>query len=342
MNYLLLFLFSLLLTCNRTYAEPKTVAVEDLATRYDAFILDVSAQEAGHLASGTQYGKEGVSAYEANRHGLDGARFLDPYFTPYLMNAHGLEVLDAGCGTAPWAIYAAQNGANVLALDLQEEMIAAAKRNVESSGLSGRINLIVADVADLPCKDGSFDLAISINVGCNLPSTVEIDGKNVGLGPHIREMARSLKPGGIAVVTAPASFATVFTDGTSHSSVVEHIRTILTQLPENPSPTEIRSHLNGLKEVYRATFVIRDGRLSLVVDESDLQNGEPIWRKLPGLTVPNRYHPEEEYLEEFLNAGLTVRKVDHPQFGSKAEVAEHFGEEYAEHSPFAIYSLVKE
>lgn len=40
MNHLILFLSSFLLACNCTYAQPKTVAVEDLAAEYDSFLLD--------------------------------------------------------------------------------------------------------------------------------------------------------------------------------------------------------------------------------------------------------------------------------------------------------------
>src|SRR5579872_1850499 len=73
--------------------------------------------------SGTNYGKEGAEAYAFNRHGPDGSILLDPYFVPYLENLEGKRMLDAGCGAAPWAIYAANHGAEVFGIDIQKGMI---------------------------------------------------------------------------------------------------------------------------------------------------------------------------------------------------------------------------
>jgi hypothetical protein len=150
-------------------------------------------------------------------------------------------------------------------------------------------------------------------------------------------------------VTAPASFATVFTDGTPKETVLAHIAQELAQLPENPAPEAIVAHLNTLKEVYRATFAIKSGKLVLIADENDLAPGEEIWRKLPGLTVPNRYHAESEYLKEFADAGFHIQNLHRPQFSSPTELEAHnsshpqsLGEEYIAHHPFAIYCLIKE
>ncbi|MES2121453.1 MAG: class I SAM-dependent methyltransferase, partial [Chlamydiota bacterium] len=283
----------------------------------------VHAQEVGHADIGTYYQKEGCAAYSAMRHGTDGALFLDPYFISYLHSLEGQEVLDAGCGSAPWAIYSAKNGAKVLAIDLQEEMLSLAQDAVNQAGVGDRVSLVQGDVARLPALSAFFDLTLSVNVGCNLPSTAQVNGSLIGLGPHIREMARVLKEGGIAVVTAPASLAVVFANGAPHETVHEHISAILQGLPSYPTSKEIVAHLNELKEINRATFAVKSGRLVLIQDESELEPGEEIWRKLPGLTVPNRYHPESEYLQEFADAGLVVKECFHPHFRGRAQWSEY-------------------
>jgi SAM-dependent methyltransferase len=296
--------------------------------------------ESYHTVSGTGYGANGSLAYATHRHGPDGAIFLDSYLISYLTDLDGLYLLDAGCGAAPWAIHAAGQGAKVFAIDLQEKMIELAKVAIDKTNLSDRITLAIGDVTQLPCPSDSFDKVLSINVGCNLPI----------LSPHVEQMARVLKKGGLAIVTAPASFDTVFTDGTAHEKVFAHIFAVLQKTPPHPSPSEIISHLNELTEVRRATFAIREGQPKLIQDENELMLGEDIWRKLPGLTVPNRYHPESEYLQEFAQAGLTLKEHFHPRFSTPAEWIEYnasaseqtqLGEEYLHSPPFIIFCLTK-
>jgi ubiquinone/menaquinone biosynthesis C-methylase UbiE len=308
----------------------------------------IFAHEPGHEVSGTNYEKKGSLAYAKNRHGPDGALFLDPYFIPYLLNLEGQHLLDAGCGSAPWAIYAAENGATVVAIDIQQNMIDLAEKAVKEAGVDEKVTLLVGDVAELPCPPDAFDRALSINVGCNLPSTIQLLEKMVGLGPHLQEIARVLKKNGRAIVTAPASFGIVFTNGVPKEAVLKHIAKVLAELPHDPTASEITTQLNQLEEVYRATFAIKNGKLTLITDENELEPGEDIWRKLPGLTVPNRYHSESEYLEEFANANLTVEACYRPQFQNSADhlkynasqpSSHHLGPEYIEHHPFVIFCL---
>ncbi len=306
--------------------------------------VTIQAQELGHTSSGTQYGNESVLAYANNRHGPDGAIFLDPYFLRYLQNLDDQIVLDAGCGAAPWAIYAAQNGARVYGIDVQEGMILLAQEAVKAANLEDRIDLTVGDVAELPYANDSFDRIISINVGCNLPSTTQSHGKAIGLGPHIKEMARVLKSGGLVVLTGPTCQDTAFTNGSL--AVKEKMQKALHLLPENPSSSEIVNSLKQLDDIYRASFVLNDGVLCQVTRET--KPGAEIWRKLPGLAVPNYYHPETEYLKEIEEAGLIVKECFRPRFSSHEELAEHnatstaqLGQEYVTHHCTAIFVLTK-
>lgn len=292
------------------------------------FILISSSLFAGHTEKGTNYGQKGVSIYSQTKHGPDGALFLDPYFMPYLNSIKGKVVLDAGCGAGPWSVAAAKNGAAVYGIDIQEEMIKKAKVAIKEAGVQKSVQLKVGDVAKLPYEANFFDQALSINVGCNLPQ----------LGPHISELARVLKKGGIAVITAPASFDTVFTDGSVlPGQIASKISQILLKQRKFPDS------LLGLDEVYRATFALKKKRWTLVTDESQLKAGEKIWRKIPKLMVPNNYHHEKEYLALLKQHGFTIQALHHPQFANNEEREKYnsknegkLGTEYFRASPFVI------
>ena len=82
--------------------------------------------------------------------------------------------------------------ARVRGIDISEEMIREAKSKV---GLDpeGRIAFRVADAADLPYAEDSFDLVAQVN-----------------MPPFFAEMARVLRPGGHAIVAASWGEATPF------------------------------------------------------------------------------------------------------------------------------------
>lgn len=306
----------------------------------------------GHTTSGTAYGERGVKQYALVKHGPDGALFLDPYFLPFIENIENQKILDAGCGAAPWAIYAARNGAYVHGIDIQESMINEGIRAVIKAGLENRVMLEVGSVNKLPYQDSLFDKAISINVGCNLPST-RIDGEaseRVGLGVHLTELARVLKEKGRAVITAPASLEVLFTSGKRElSEVIKEIEHIIDQI-DAENPNSIVEHLSTLKDVYRATFVNHAGKLKLITDINNLEDGAKIWRKLPGLVVPNIYHSENEYINEAINAGLSIVKIEKPKFNNAIEWIEYnektseearLGDAYINHNAFMIIELEK-
>jgi ubiquinone/menaquinone biosynthesis C-methylase UbiE len=93
-------------------------------------------------------------------------------------------VLDIGCGTGAGTLFLAREfpRASVRGIDLSEEMIREARSKV---GLDpeGRIAFKVADAADLPYEDESFDLVAQLN-----------------MPPFFEQMVRVLRPGGHVVV----------------------------------------------------------------------------------------------------------------------------------------------
>lgn len=318
-------------------------------------LLRVSyAQECpvGHTMSGTAYGEAGVKQYASMKHGPDGALFLDPYFLPFIENMEGQVILDAGCGTAPWAIYAAKNGAYAYGIDIQESMIRIGNQEVLKTGLENRVRLEVGDVNNLPFSNAFFDKAISINVGCNLPSAKIIDDgqKEVGLGMHFVELARVLKEKGRVVITAPGSLDVVFTTGKRKlSEILEDIEEALSKIDGDDS-SSIMKYLGSLNDVYRATFVNNNGKLKLVTNVNDLKNGENIWRKIPGMIVPNVYHSEDEYISEAIKAGFNIVKIERPQLNDEIELISYnerhseafrLGNAYIRNNAFIIIELEK-
>ena len=97
----------------------------------------------------------------------------------------GKKVLDVATGGGHTALTFARAGAEVTAVDLTPEMLAAAEENVREQGLNA-VTFKEANAEDLPFEDASFDI-----VTCRI-------------APHhfarpegfVQEVARVLKPGG--------------------------------------------------------------------------------------------------------------------------------------------------
>lgn len=92
-------------------------------------------------------------------------------------------VLDLGTGTGVGALAIARRfgQADVVGVDLSEEMVARARRNVPAE-LAQRVGFDRADASDLPFESASFDLVTHAN-----------------MIPFLSELARVLNPGGHAL-----------------------------------------------------------------------------------------------------------------------------------------------
>lgn len=101
-------------------------------------------------------------------------------------------ILDVATGTGDLAIAMARRirDVQVLGVDLSEQMLAVARRKIEARGLDGRIVLDRGDAERLAVADASVDVA-----------TVAFGVRNFGdLGAGLRELARTIKPGGNVVI----------------------------------------------------------------------------------------------------------------------------------------------
>jgi SAM-dependent methyltransferase len=101
----------------------------------------------------------------------------------------GLRVADIGTGTGILAIELARLGARVIAVDNSPRMLASAREKIEREGLQG-VELREGEAHQLPIEDASLDGAFAHMVLHYLPAP----------GEAIREMARTVRPGGAVVV----------------------------------------------------------------------------------------------------------------------------------------------
>jgi len=102
----------------------------------------------------------------------------------------GLDVLDLGCGDGTTAIPEAMLGANVLGVDIAENLVAAGNARARDLGLDN-IRFQMGDASQLSeLADDSFDLVVSIFGAMFAPRPVDVAG----------EVVRVTRPGGRIVM----------------------------------------------------------------------------------------------------------------------------------------------
>ena len=102
----------------------------------------------------------------------------------------GMDVLDLGCGDGTTALPAAQRGANVLGVDIAENLVAAGNARAAAAGLHN-LRFEDGDASDLRnLTDESFDLVVSIFGAMFAPRPFDV----------AREMVRVTRSGGRIVM----------------------------------------------------------------------------------------------------------------------------------------------
>ena len=108
-------------------------------------------------------------------------------------------VLDIGCGAGRHTFEALKRGANVVSADLDLTKLpdvaamGAAMRDGSEAEADALIASVQADVLVLPFADDSFDVVIAAEILEHIPEDRHA----------MKEIARVLKPGGVAVTTVP-------------------------------------------------------------------------------------------------------------------------------------------
>ena len=102
----------------------------------------------------------------------------------------GMDVLDLGCGDGTTALPAAQRGANVLGVDIAENLVVAGNARAAAAGLD-KLRFQEGDASDLrDLADASFDLVVSIFGAMFAPRPLDV----------AREMVRVTRSGGRIVM----------------------------------------------------------------------------------------------------------------------------------------------
>lgn len=102
----------------------------------------------------------------------------------------GLEVLDLGCGDGTTAVPSAQLGANVLGVDIAQNLVEAGTRRAKELGLSN-LRFQEGDATGLvDLEDDSFDMVVTIFGAMFAPKPFDV----------AKEMVRVTRPGGRIVM----------------------------------------------------------------------------------------------------------------------------------------------
>jgi ubiquinone/menaquinone biosynthesis C-methylase UbiE len=162
-------------------------------------------------------------------------------------------VLDVGTGTARIPIEIAKRSpVSITAVDLSEDMLALAHKNVATAGLADRITLQSVDAKGMPFPDGSFDAVVSNSIVHHIPEPCTF----------VREVVRLVKPGGAIFIRdlfRPPDRATLerlvetyaandkhhqrqlFSDSLHAALTVDEVRTLITAVGLDPAAVSATS-----------------------------------------------------------------------------------------------------
>src|SRR5262245_50280087 len=99
---------------------------------------------------------------------------------------NGMKVLDLGCGDGTTALPAARRGADVLGVDIANNLVAAGNKRAQAEGLTN-CRFQEGDASNLQdLKDHTFDLVVSIFGAMFAPKPLDV----------AKEMVRVTRPGG--------------------------------------------------------------------------------------------------------------------------------------------------
>lgn len=123
---------------------------------------------------------------------------------PFLKERNVRDVLDIGCGVGRHALFLAQNGFQVTAVDLSESGLQIARDTATEMCLE--ITFTLGDFTSLPVPDDSCDLALAWNVIYH--------GDGAVVQQALDEIQRVLRPGGILICTMISTRHERYGDGT--------------------------------------------------------------------------------------------------------------------------------
>ncbi len=217
------------------------------------------------------------------RHGY---RFsLDPLLLcAFARLPEGARVIDlgTGCGIIPLVLSRQQGEVNVVGVELQEEMVQLAERNVQLNGLSGRVEIVACDLLFLRERFpvSSFDLVVA-NPPYRNPSTGKLSPKagrdrarhesTATLGDFLEIAKYLVKPGGrIAFTYHPLRLVDFCTAATALKLALLRMRMVHGNIraPGRMALLELAKGRRGELEVLPPLFVYDgDGEYSAEMRE---------------------------------------------------------------------------
>jgi ubiquinone/menaquinone biosynthesis C-methylase UbiE len=189
--------------------------------------------------------------YDAMDHGDVNRRFAADFLAACARAAlaDDARVLDLGTGTAQIPIELCRQNPRVtlLAIDLAEEMLRLARRNVERAGLSERVRLRQVDAKRLPFEDREFAAVMSNSIVHHIPepSTALAEAVRVVEQPgglvFVRDLARPYDDAQVGHLVATyaagcnAHQQKLFEDSLRAALSVGEIREIVAELGFDPN-----------------------------------------------------------------------------------------------------------
>ena len=139
--------------------------------------VDIAHLRAGDLEAVDEFHIGGIAATKE----LLGQMGLKP----------GARLLDIGSGVGGPARFAANEaGADVTGIDLTQSYVDIATSLSKRTGMADKTHFVQGSALDMPFADASFDAAMILHVGMNLPDKKKL----------MSEAARVLRPGGVFAV----------------------------------------------------------------------------------------------------------------------------------------------
>lgn len=118
----------------------------------------------------------------------------------YAKEGESLEILDIGTGPGFFSIILTEAGHKITGIDITENMISFANKNLEKEGL--KANLFTMDSQKLEFKDNTFDMAVCRNLTWTIDNPIQA----------YKEWFRVLKPGGKLLIFDACWYLHIFND----------------------------------------------------------------------------------------------------------------------------------